>query len=99
MDVLRGYPNYIVQIEGNNVTIDYVPPSISEASGVDVDEDTKPIIRIWGIIDGEKLKILKASVIKGEESRDLDESEIQFWLSYVDQGGWLIFRIFLSMVH
>jgi hypothetical protein len=94
---LRSYPNYQIEelietddkgIEKKIMIITFVPPSISDASGLD-NVDTEPkYIEIRGEVNEvtRKVKIVKAEINEGSRRRKLDETELQLWAEYVIGG-------------
>lgn len=75
-----------MSIEGNRVLIYYTPPSISDASGAEVEEEERPIIEIEGEIKGEEVEIIRAEIVKGSDRKSLSEDELQLWLDYIGGG-------------
>ena len=84
---LQAYPNYRVEkINDDTLIINYFPPSISDASGLEDAEASPRYYEIIGKIEDKKVKIIKAEIVEGDKRRKLDESELELWAEYLLRG-------------
>ena len=74
LEFLRNVSGYDVKIEGDTVEITFV---------TDVKGEEK-IIRIRGIVDGNKVKLNEAQVINGEV-RNMSLDELMLWVEYINE--------------
>lgn len=75
--------NYSIEEENSIIKIFYYPPSYSEASGIE--ENVSRTIEITGKKENEYIEIIDAKIMEnGKEVRKMDNSELSFWIEFIE---------------